>query len=129
MNDPIEPPGTTAKIHAASALVVAPHYDDEVLGCGGLVAQLAAAGAAVRVLFLSDGGAGAQEGETRDTYRQRRREESALAGEALGIAGSDHLDLPRRRAGAPARRRSLRASPGPFSPSGRSCSSSPRRWR
>jgi LmbE family N-acetylglucosaminyl deacetylase len=97
MNDPIQPPGTTAKVHAASALVVAPHYDDEVLGCGGLVAQLAAAGAAVRVLFLSDGGAGATAGpdaEARDTYRQRRREESALAGEALGIAGSDHLDLP-----------------------------------
>jgi LmbE family N-acetylglucosaminyl deacetylase len=93
MSGPVEPPGTTAKVLAASALVVAPHYDDEVLGCGGLVAQLAAAGAAVRVLFLSDGGAGVEDAG-RDAYRQRRREESARAGEALGIAGSDHLGLP-----------------------------------
>ena len=38
-------------MRAASALVLAPHFDDEVLGCGGLLAQLAAAGATVRVLF------------------------------------------------------------------------------
>jgi LmbE family N-acetylglucosaminyl deacetylase len=95
MNGPVEPPGTTEKVLAASALIVAPHYDDEVLGCGGLAAQFVDAGAAVRVLFLSDGGGGtAIEASEHDAYRERRREESARAGEALGIAGSDHLDLP-----------------------------------
>jgi LmbE family N-acetylglucosaminyl deacetylase len=95
MSGPIELPGRTEKVHAASALVVAPHYDDEVLGCGGLVAQLTAAGAAVRVLFLSDSGGGrASELADRDSYRERRREESARAAEVLGIAGSDHLGLP-----------------------------------
>jgi LmbE family N-acetylglucosaminyl deacetylase len=92
-----EPPGSTERVSAASALVVAPHYDDEVLGCGGLLAQLAAAGAAVRVLFLSDGGGGSQAGmeeAEREAYRRRRREESARAGEVLGIAGSDPLGLP-----------------------------------
>jgi LmbE family N-acetylglucosaminyl deacetylase len=36
-----------------SALVVSPHGDDEVLGAGGLIARLTAAGAKVRVLFLA----------------------------------------------------------------------------
>ncbi|HTQ81289.1 MAG TPA: PIG-L family deacetylase, partial [Thermoanaerobaculia bacterium] len=115
MSDPVEPPGHTEKVRAASVLVVAPHYDDEVLGCGGLVAQLAAQGAVVRVLFLSDGGGGregpppgdatpaadtadaADAADTADAaalYRERRRRESSRAGLALGITGSDHLGLP-----------------------------------
>lgn len=36
-------------------LVVAPHPDDETLGCGGLIAQQAAAGRQVRVVFVTDG--------------------------------------------------------------------------
>lgn len=36
-----------------SALIIAPHGDDEVLGAGGLIAKLTQAGAAVRVLFLA----------------------------------------------------------------------------
>ncbi|HVR98029.1 MAG TPA: PIG-L family deacetylase, partial [Thermoanaerobaculia bacterium] len=81
-------------MQAESALVVAPHYDDEVLGCGGLVAQLAAAGAAVRVLFLTDGGGGVEEIADREAYRQRRREEAGRATAALGVVGCDHLGLP-----------------------------------
>ena len=65
MNGTLQPPGWTERVRAASALVLAPHHDDEVLGCGGLAAQLAAAGAAVRVLFLTDGGGGAEEARGR----------------------------------------------------------------
>lgn len=36
-------------------VVVAPHPDDESLGCGGLIALSAAAGRAVRLVVLSDG--------------------------------------------------------------------------
>lgn len=36
-------------------LVLAPHPDDESLGCGGLLAQCAAAGIAAQVAFLTDG--------------------------------------------------------------------------
>jgi len=87
-------PGTAGRVEAASALVLAPHPDDEVLGCGGLLAQLAAARAAVRVLFLSDGGGGEEHVADRAAYRARRRAEAAAAGAVLGIAGSEHLDLP-----------------------------------
>ena len=38
-----------------TTLVVAPHPDDESLGCGGLIALLRAAGNPVHVLFVSDG--------------------------------------------------------------------------
>lgn len=37
--------------------VLAPHPDDETLGCGGLLATLAAAGNAPHVVFLTDGSA------------------------------------------------------------------------
>jgi len=36
-------------------LVFAPHPDDEVLGCGGLIKQAREAGAAVRVVYLTNG--------------------------------------------------------------------------
>jgi LmbE family N-acetylglucosaminyl deacetylase/glycosyltransferase involved in cell wall biosynthesis len=94
MNESLQPPGWTERVRAASALVLAPHQDDEVLGCGGLAAQLAAAGAAVRVLFLTDGGGGAEAVADRGAYVRRRREESAKACEILGFAGCDHLGLP-----------------------------------
>ncbi|HKI02415.1 MAG TPA: PIG-L family deacetylase [Thermoanaerobaculia bacterium] len=94
MNESLQPPGWTEPVRAESALVLAPHYDDEVLGCGGLVAQLTASGAAVRVLFLTDGGGGGETVADREVYRQRRREEAARVCELLGFAGCDHLGLP-----------------------------------
>jgi LmbE family N-acetylglucosaminyl deacetylase len=100
MNGIVQPPGATERVRAASALVLAPHYDDEVLGCGGLLAQLAAAGAAVRVLFLTDGDGGRGGAEAagtaaeREVYRARRRGEGVQACEVLGLAGCDSLDLP-----------------------------------
>ncbi|MBD2111819.1 MULTISPECIES: PIG-L deacetylase family protein [Cyanophyceae] len=39
----------------APVLVVAPHPDDETLGCGGAIAQLRAIGCPVYVLVISDG--------------------------------------------------------------------------
>jgi LmbE family N-acetylglucosaminyl deacetylase len=88
------PPGRTERVLAASVLVLAPHFDDEVLGCGGLLAQLAAGGSAVRVLFLTDGGGGSEAIADRGAYRQRRRQEAQAAAQVLKLAGCDYLDLP-----------------------------------
>lgn len=88
------PPGRTERVRAASALVLAPHFDDEVLGCGGLIAQLAASGAAVRILFLTDGSGGVEEIADREGYKTRRREEANGAVASLGAAGLDVLDIP-----------------------------------
>ncbi len=101
MTSALSPPGTTEDVQATSALVLAPHYDDEVLGCGGLVARLTAAGAAVRVLFLSDSADASEladdDGSTdeqRAAYSASRRQEAKAAAKVLGVAGIDHLDLP-----------------------------------
>lgn len=91
----LTPPGRTESVVAESVLVVAPHYDDEVLGCGGLVATLASqpAPAVVRVLFLTDGRGTAGDGEDPDEHVATRRREAAAACENLGVTGTDELLL------------------------------------
>ncbi len=76
--------------HAASALppatrvlVLAPHPDDEVFGCGGCTALYAAAGATVRAHILTDGG-GQLEGVHRQEVIALRRDESRRAASLLG---------------------------------------------
>lgn len=44
-----------AKIATDRALIVAPHPDDEALGCAGAISLLAASGCKVRILIISDG--------------------------------------------------------------------------
>lgn len=44
---------------ASHVLVLAPHMDDEVIGCGGVVARHVAAGARVAVAYMTDGRGGA----------------------------------------------------------------------
>ncbi len=87
------PPGETSDVDARSALVLAPHFDDEVLGCGGLLARLATRGARVRVLFLTDGAAAAVPDEAPADHAARRRRESSAALAALGLDEAAHLDL------------------------------------
>lgn len=79
-----------------TALVLAPHFDDEVYGCGGAIASLRRSGAGVHVLVLTDGA-----GEEPDPARRReiaseRRAESRNALEALGGAELEDAGLPDR---------------------------------
>ncbi len=73
-------------------LVFAPHADDEVFGCGGMLAMHAERGDAVRVVVLTDGVAGDPDGKTSDLAETRRRE-SLAAGEKLGLADYRFLGL------------------------------------
>jgi LmbE family N-acetylglucosaminyl deacetylase len=93
MNRSLTAPGSTAEVHADRALVLAPHPDDEVLGCGGLAARLAASGGVVRVLWLSDGGGNAV-GEARAERTALRRQEAEAAAKVLGLVAGRHLALP-----------------------------------
>jgi LmbE family N-acetylglucosaminyl deacetylase len=90
----LTPPGETTSVSARSVLVVAPHFDDEVLGCGGLLAQLASDGAEVCVLFLSDGSGGEEEIPNRAAYAARRHEEALQGLAILGVTEIEFLDLP-----------------------------------
>ena len=47
--------GLDALVGAGGLVIVAPHPDDESLGCGGLIAAARAAGRSVRLVVISDG--------------------------------------------------------------------------
>lgn len=69
-------------------LVVAPHPDDETLGCGGLIALAAAAGRSVTIAIMTDG-AGSHPGSASfppDRLARRRLQEARDAAWILGGA-------------------------------------------
>lgn len=69
-----------------SMLVVAPHQDDETIGCGGALALQVRAGSAAAVVILQDGADGCEElGMTREVLNNLRNEESRRAAEVLGL--------------------------------------------
>ncbi|MCD0486221.1 PIG-L family deacetylase [Streptacidiphilus sp. ASG 303] len=109
--DPIQAPGTPEEVWAAwqapasfpeldlsglrRVLLVAAHPDDEVLGLGGTVARLAAAGARLRLAAVTDGEAShphSTAAAARDLARVRRQEAvRALA--ALGAGDTEVVPL------------------------------------
>jgi LmbE family N-acetylglucosaminyl deacetylase len=83
-------------------LVLAPHMDDEVIGCGGTLALCATAGADVRVVYLTDGSKGYADATPpglplRDDERElvaTRKEEARRAAKILGLSELLFLGLP-----------------------------------
>ena len=82
---------------ARSVLVLAPHADDEVFGCGGALALHVRAGVPVRVVVLTDGAAGGM-GDALETSRLRA-EESLAAARVIGYAAPEFWHLPDRGLG------------------------------
>lgn len=76
-----------ASIDARRVLAVAPHPDDEALGCGGLLWHLARLGRAVHVAFVTDGGASHPNSPTwpRQRLAAARENEAAAALSELGL--------------------------------------------
>ena len=72
------------------ALVIAPHPDDEVLGCGGTIARLTDGGAEVHVAIVTRAGADRFGAEAAQTGVR----ESMLAHDVLGVAKTHFLKLP-----------------------------------
>ena len=87
-------------VGAGGLVVVAPHPDDESLGCGGLIAAARAAGHEVRIVIVSDGIGSHPNSLTYPPARLRclRRDEARAAAAALGVAADEiiFLDLPDR---------------------------------
>jgi LmbE family N-acetylglucosaminyl deacetylase len=86
-------------------VVLAPHMDDEVIGCGGTLARHIACGSHVTVVFLTDGRGGgaagnAAAGET--SIAATRKHEAKLALAELGITQIVFLDGEDGRLGATA---------------------------
>jgi len=67
-------------------LVLAPHPDDETIGCGGSLAIHARAGDPVKVVFLTNGAVGDSSGEVPvDQYVNVRQQEARNACACLGV--------------------------------------------
>jgi LmbE family N-acetylglucosaminyl deacetylase len=101
----------TSKVFSGSALVwnpgpervvvLAPHMDDETIGCGGAVARHIQAGGTVHVVFLTDGRNGSSQlrqlkGEARRAEQLRlvgiRKEEAQRALHTLGVHSVSFFD-------------------------------------
>lgn len=74
-------------------LVVCAHPDDEILGCGGLLAKLRKRGAAVRVLFLGEGSSCRFDRADRDgaSCAEDIAERQRAARAALALIGVDEI--------------------------------------
>jgi LmbE family N-acetylglucosaminyl deacetylase len=75
-------------------LVIAPHPDDETLGCGGTIALHSREGGHVCVLIVTDGSSSRAGGLGREEMRQRRHDEAASAMSALAPVELIRLGLP-----------------------------------
>lgn len=76
-----------------SVLVVAAHPDDEILGCGGTMARLAAEGWAVHILILAEGATSRDEIRQRETRSVELSELAVCAQRSADIVGATSLEL------------------------------------
>ncbi|MEP7300062.1 MAG: PIG-L family deacetylase [Caldimonas sp.] len=98
--------------HAADrVLVVAPHMDDEAIGCGGAALRHRQLGNPLAVVYLTDGAQGdarlgdpavglAEANRLRAALRRERHQEGLAWCAAAGAERSDFLDLPDGQLGA-----------------------------
>jgi LmbE family N-acetylglucosaminyl deacetylase len=79
---------------AGRIAVLAPHMDDEVIGCGGTLALHVAAGADVTVVFLTDGSQGSTDATPGEAVRltATRKQEAERALRELGVTKIVFLD-------------------------------------
>lgn len=93
----------------ARVIVLAPHMDDEVLGCGGTLARHVRAGSDVQVVFLTDGRRGGAALKSPDGTAMRaqdvvsaRKTEAHRAQQVLGVRALTFLDAEDSRLGSDA---------------------------
>jgi LmbE family N-acetylglucosaminyl deacetylase len=130
---PIDAPGTDEQTWAAwpwlstlpgaglarlaevrSAVIVAAHPDDEVLGAGGLLSMLAASGARLRLVAVTDGERSHQGHASPASLARRRTAETATALRALGAGAAEVIRLQLPDSGLAAREDQLAAELAPL---------------
>ncbi len=84
----VGPAGIITAFGAKRVLVLAPHMDDEALGCAGTLAHHVRAGAPVTVAYMTDGRLGATARETEEQRAEitaTRKREARAVGEFLRL--------------------------------------------
>ncbi len=76
-----------------SAVVFSPHQDDEVLGCGGTLLHKQQAGAAIKIVFMTDGSESHSQLISPETLANLRQKEAIAAAQHIGLSQSDVLFL------------------------------------
>lgn len=71
-------------------LVIAPHPDDEILGCGGTLARLASDGCPTTVAIVTTG----RPPQFSEDFVSRVSVETKAAHDLIGVSETRHLDLP-----------------------------------
>jgi LmbE family N-acetylglucosaminyl deacetylase len=82
---PLQPGESVREL--GSTLVIAPHPDDESIGCGGLIALLARANLPVRIAVVSDGSASHPRSNEYPPHElsELRKSETLIAARCLGL--------------------------------------------
>lgn len=81
-------------VSAERVLVLAPHPDDDVIGCGGLLKMLANDGAKIKVIYFSDGSFGTKDKSHDKSLISVREEETREASKIIGVGEGKFLRLP-----------------------------------
>jgi len=76
-----------------SAIVFAPHQDDETLGCGGTIIKKKRAGADVSIAFMTDGSRSHSRFIAENELKSIRANEAIAAGRVLGVEENKILFL------------------------------------
>jgi N-acetylglucosamine malate deacetylase 1 len=77
-------------------LVVAPHCDDEILGCGGIIAKYVSQGCKVYIAIVTNGNLGAPELFSEEGTK-KVRSEALNSHRVLGVSETFFLDFPAPR--------------------------------
>lgn len=81
--------GQPLTVNQKGAMIIAPHQDDETLGCGGLIALKRQLHASVSVVFLTDGRKAVMNHHQRaEALLQLRQQEAIVALSYLGVNSS-----------------------------------------
>jgi len=85
----------TTLLPTGHVLVLAPHPDDEIFGCGGAIMQHLAQENPVSVIIATDGSAATThpDQESRSNYIKTRQQESYHAAKILGYGNPDFLGI------------------------------------
>ncbi|MCX6810328.1 MAG: PIG-L family deacetylase [Candidatus Berkelbacteria bacterium] len=83
-----------SRVTADRVLVLAPHPDDDVLGCGGLLKSLSESGSNIKIIYFTDGSRGNREAKFSENLIAERENEAIEAGKVLKVFEQKFLRLP-----------------------------------